>query len=374
MPVTERQHSGDFNVALNGYRGVCALLVYFYHLGSAGVVAWPAGSPANDAATYLWSSLRYGVEMFFMISGFVIIGSLLRHGSVGGFLRDRAIRIFTAWIPALLAVTAVCVAFRMKVFADVTALEGTWIFIANLLLLPPLAPLPMIHFASWSLTYEWVFYFTAALGALAYRRAPRRWWAPAVWVVPAAIFVCLFPRALFFITGVLVFKYRGGFAAHARWLKFPVLSLLVFLVAWRATGVDKAQLSATMVDYAVDGRIFYLAIAFLASVHLFASVCTSASKQFAFLNGRVFQFLGNVSYSFYLWHALVMALVKRVIAVYITPVYGTEVAFAVFAVACLVVALPLSWASWKVFEVSLAKVLRRRTAAKPLAERVAHAA
>ena len=63
----------EFNVALNGYRGLCALLVFVFHVGSAGVTDWPADSLGGEATGYLWSSLTYGVEMFFMISGFVIL-------------------------------------------------------------------------------------------------------------------------------------------------------------------------------------------------------------------------------------------------------------------------------------------------------------
>ena len=207
-----RDKRTDFNLSLNGYRGLCAMCVFVFHLGSAGVVQWPGGTPMQDAAYHFWASLSYGVDMFFMISGFVILGSLLRHESVSGFLRDRAVRIFTAWVPALIAVTVVCIAFRMKVFADATPLEAGYIFIANLFLLPPLAPLPMIHFGSWSLTYEWVFYLTAASGAFAYRRWPNSPWSNAAWAVPAALFVSMFPRALYFVTGVLVLQYRDWFA------------------------------------------------------------------------------------------------------------------------------------------------------------------
>ena len=94
----------EFNAALNGYRGLCALLVFIFHVGSAGIVMWPSGSALENLMGNLWYSLTYGVEMFFMISGFVILGSLLRHRTISGFLQDRAIRIFSAWIPALCAV------------------------------------------------------------------------------------------------------------------------------------------------------------------------------------------------------------------------------------------------------------------------------
>src|SRR5579864_3242300 len=111
--VSNRQH---FNAALNGFRGFCALSVFLFHLGSAGVVSWPRGSAVKDAVAYLWVSLAYGVEMFFMISGFVILGSLLRHSTLRGFLQDRFIRIYSAWVPALMAVATVCIVLKMKMF------------------------------------------------------------------------------------------------------------------------------------------------------------------------------------------------------------------------------------------------------------------
>src|ERR1043165_6713290 len=94
----------EFNPAVNGYRGLCALLVFVFHCGSAGVIAWPSGSLLADSGAWLWSACRYGVEMFFMISGFVILGSLLRHASVQASLQDRVVRIFSAWVPTLIVV------------------------------------------------------------------------------------------------------------------------------------------------------------------------------------------------------------------------------------------------------------------------------
>ncbi|HEY5809909.1 MAG TPA: acyltransferase family protein, partial [Povalibacter sp.] len=134
----------DFNLPLNGYRGLCAMLVFVYHVGAADIMAWPSGSPVADAITYLWSSLTYGVEMFFMISGFVILGSALRHPTTGAFLRDRVARIFSAWVPTLCALTAVCMLFQIKPLAGAGALDAGALFVANLFLLPPIVHIPMI--------------------------------------------------------------------------------------------------------------------------------------------------------------------------------------------------------------------------------------
>lgn len=361
--MKDQPHRAEFNVALNGYRGICALLVYFYHLGSARVMPWPGGTVANDAVTYVWSSLKYGVEMFFMISGFVILGSLLRHENVSSFLKDRFIRIYSAWIPSLIAVTVVLLALHIKLFARLAPLEQFGLFVANVFLLPPLLPLPMIHQVSWSLSYEWVFYLTAAVGAVLYRSAPHRTWDKVLWMGLAALFICLFPRSLFFVTGVIVFKYQAWFAEHKRWLRWPLVSLLVFLVAWRYTGVGFAHLSYTFFHMVVDGRWIAAVIAFVASLHMFASVCLNASRQFAFLNGKTFQFLGLISYSFYLWHSLVMSVVKRIIPGMVPD--GSLLEFAVFAIASLAIAIPVSWASWAIFEVRVAKIIRRAFARPP---------
>jgi peptidoglycan/LPS O-acetylase OafA/YrhL len=360
-----RDRRTEFNVTLNGYRGLCALLVFAFHLGSAGVVDWPGGTPAKDLAYDFWTSLSFGVDMFFMISGFVILGSLSRHDDVGDFLRDRVVRIFSAWIPALLAVSAICIALRMKVFADVTFLQGLWIFVANFFLLPPLAPVPMIHIGSWSLTYEWVFYFTAAAGVLAYRRAPGSVWATVAWAVPAMLFVTLYPRAIYFMTGVLVFKYRDWFATKAQWLKWPLASLCIFLLAWRAIGMDE-HTNNTLPELILDGRWILGLLAFVASVHMFACVCLNSSRQTGFLNSAVFQFLGNISYSFYLWHVLVMSLTKRIVIGEISPVFGTTFGFIVFLLSSLAIAIPVSWASWQVFEVLVARKWRHALKRRPV--------
>jgi peptidoglycan/LPS O-acetylase OafA/YrhL len=151
------------------------------------------------------------------------------------------------------------------------------------------------------------------------------------------------------------------------------LSLVVFLIAWKLTDANQAQLSDTLFDWAADGRWLAAAVAFIASLHMFACACLNARGEFGFLATRPFQFLGNISYSFYLWHALVMAAVKRVVNSHIVPAHGAGIGFVAFATGCLIVSVPLAWASWKVFEVALAKCLRSRLSSRAVPAEVARA-
>jgi polysaccharide biosynthesis protein PslH len=355
----------DFNASLNGYRGFCALLVFGFHLGSAGVVSLPRGTLAEDAAANLWTSLAYGVEMFFMISGFVILGSLLRHATLKAFLKDRFIRIYSAWVPALAAVTAVCAILKMKMFIDASFQKGLGIFIGNLFLLPPLLPFPLVHQGSWSLSYEWVFYISAVVGAWLMRRTAPRRWAVGAWAIFSCLFVCLYPRSLFFLTGVTVFVCQSWFRRHERWLKQPLISLLVFLVAWRFTEADRPDSGGTLFIWVGSGQWPAVIVAFLASLHLFASITLSASRQFGFLKSRTFQFLGTISYSFYLWHALVMSATKRFANAYLVPRYGLDAGFLFFLASSLALGLLVAWISWALFEVRFAKVIRKSLAPNP---------
>ncbi|HEY5807687.1 MAG TPA: acyltransferase family protein, partial [Povalibacter sp.] len=202
------------------------------------------------------------------------------------------------------------------------------------------------------------FYLVAAGAVVLYRRnSPRH--VQALWLALGGIFILLFPRALFFVTGVLVFQHRAWFAERTRWLQYPVISLFVFLIAWRATDILMAHLSDTVFDFLLDGRWFALLIAFAASIHLFASLTLNASRQFAFLSGSLFQFLGQISYSFYLWHTLVMSVTKRIFVPPVIEEYGVVAGVVVFAVSSLAIAIPVSWVSWNLFEVRLAGAMKR---------------
>ena len=356
--------SSGFNRSLHGYRGFCALLVFLFHAGNAGVISTRALGVVPD---FLWTSLRYGVEMFFMISGYVILGSLLRHASIVRFLGDRFVRIYGAWVPALVSVSIVCAAFDAKSFAGLAARDGWRLFFANLLLLPPLVSVPLVHKGSWSLTYEWVFYLAAALGAVLLRkRMVGARWSIGLYLALVAGFVCMFPRATYFLTGVIVFTHASWFERRRSWLRFPMLSMLVFLVTWRFTQVDEAELSITYLDLLRDYRWLAALVAFLASLHMFACVALRSSTQLSFLDGRPFQFLGSISYSFYLWHALVMSAVKRIVTPYVVPHFGAVLGFCLFVLASALLAIAVSWLSFTLCEVRLAHAAHRLLAAKRL--------
>lgn len=81
---------------LDGLRGLAILLVVLFHF----YVRWPEIYPYRDAyaETFLFKYGFLGVQLFFMISGFVIFMSLDASKSVFDFARKRWIRLFPAML------------------------------------------------------------------------------------------------------------------------------------------------------------------------------------------------------------------------------------------------------------------------------------
>ena len=83
-------------VYLDGLRGVAILLVVFFHSYSR----WPRLNPFGDRfmTTPILSDGWIGVQLFFMISGFVIALSLRGSDNFRGFLFRRWLRLFPAML------------------------------------------------------------------------------------------------------------------------------------------------------------------------------------------------------------------------------------------------------------------------------------
>jgi len=111
-----------FRPDVEGLRAVAVLLVVFYHAG----LSWLSGG-------------YVGVDVFFVISGFVITGVLLRERqstgklSIVGFYGRRTRRIIPAATLVIIAATLASFGLLGVVYGDQTATDARWasVFLAN---------------------------------------------------------------------------------------------------------------------------------------------------------------------------------------------------------------------------------------------------
>jgi len=288
-------------------RGVAVLLVLVRHLyvmerNYGGGEMWlPAILKVGDA----------GVDLFFVISGFVMVwisrGRFQRSGEFWAFLYRRATRIFPLyWLFSLLVLAVFLVSP-----AWVPAMQkGQVHLLASFLLLPQLV-LPLLG-PGWTLDHEAYFYFVFALALLLPERRLSLFlllWGLAVAVGSnlyfrqaalldnAAIKMITNPLTIEFVGGALVaLAIRRGWR-HGDWLCLIGGGLLLPLSHFFFDPLD------------VEGlRFFCFGLPAVLIVYGAVSLESRARVQFP----RWLQSVGDASFSIYLSHILVIEFVGRI--------------------------------------------------------------
>ena len=341
----------DFNPYVHGARGLFAALVFVFHVANSGLptfAPWRTG-PLFDATM----SLQFGVELFFGISGFVIVGALGRAPSIRAFLWDRATRIYPVLWVSLVAITLAA------------ALAGRWRPPLGQWLLNFAAPPPFIHVgqinpAAWSLGYELTFYALAAFVWWLRPRAPSAW-RPAAYVI-GAIMVVLFPRAILIPAGIFIALGLGQRASWWRWSAVPELWLVLFLALWGGIALSEGEIQTlNPLDLPVErwSVLPVMLLAGLCGTLALAGIAGGRGLIAPILASPPMRWLGTVSYSFYLWHPVVMAVVKAAMLKAGAPALLGSWSQTVFGLASLPGALIVASLSQRWLEFGLTRWLRR---------------
>jgi peptidoglycan/LPS O-acetylase OafA/YrhL len=304
-----RADPGRFNHTVHGARGLFALAVFLFHVVNSGLPTWAA--LREPAVQYLLRTSEFGVELFFCISGYVICGALRRARDPGAFLTDRAVRIYPSLWVSILVIVAIGLATGQHGYGTLDRLSLAWLVPTSMAALPGLLPFGNLNPVGWSLGYEMCFYlFCTGLWAARLRAGP---WGAALVVPAAAAMIVFYPRAIFLLCGILVAEGFLDSPRLARLIRFPGVWLLAFLCAWRAIQLCSLPRDFTVVplfDWADDRRLPLALLAFVAATLGFAGLAAGHGLLGRLLRGRVLQYLGTISFSFYLWHIVVMAGVK----------------------------------------------------------------
>lgn len=142
---------------LDALRGIAAMSVALQH---GAELLWPA---------YLRWSIEvfrpgeYGVFVFFLVSGFIIPASLEKRGSVRAFWVGRVLRLFPLYWAALLAIALLAVTVDRSLVTGV----DRWSFANNFTMVQNFTTGGNVIGASWTLAFEMVFYLLCSALLLA---------------------------------------------------------------------------------------------------------------------------------------------------------------------------------------------------------------
>jgi peptidoglycan/LPS O-acetylase OafA/YrhL len=264
-----------------------------------------------------------GVDVFFVISGFVITGLLLRESAATARIRvlpfygRRARRIVPS---AMLVIVATVLAERLIVghtAANLVASDAKWaaVFLANFtpghgnLFSPTPAPLS----AYWSLAVEEQFYLVYPVLFLLVLTIGRHWslrlkLSALLAVAIATSFawsVISSPGSLTAYASPLTRAWElaigGLLAAGAGWLnRMP--GYLAAIMSW--AGLVGIALAASVVSFTIGGYPGYIAALPVGATCLIIAGGTAAPRLGAevLLKQAPFKWLGRWSYAIYLWH------------------------------------------------------------------------
>lgn len=134
---------------LDGLRGVAILLVLIGHFSATYPVYFPSG-PTPPFSIYFGGM---GVQLFFMISGYVILISALRQGSAVRYLINRAVRLYPAYWVAL-AISSLIIATVGIEYKTITAPQ----VLINATMFQRFLFVDNVDDVYWTLAIEWQFY------------------------------------------------------------------------------------------------------------------------------------------------------------------------------------------------------------------------
>lgn len=299
--------ANGFRPEIQGLRAIAVLVVLVFHV-------WPQTLTGG----YI------GVDVFFVISGYLITGLLLRDAEKGegisilGFYSKRIRRLLPAATLVLVAV-ATCISVlpvvrwegtAHEIIASALYFENWWLAWNSVdYLALESAPSPLQHY--WSLSVEEQYYIVwPILLALA-------WLVPAARRRPRAVF-----GSLVIAIGLLSLLHSihitaknpgfGYFATTTRAWELAIGGALAVFTGWRNLP-GPARLAAgylgigaiALAAFAFDGKTVFPGYHALLPTVGAALVLVSGQVRWApygLLKTRPFQYFGDISYSLYLWH------------------------------------------------------------------------
>lgn len=305
-----KKTSGSRLLELDSLRGIAAFSVVLFHYTSHYHSLY--GHEASFHPRF--PAGKYGVYLFFMISGFVILMTLEKRRGWKDFVVSRISRLYPAYWAAMIVTFAVVTMFGLPDWP-----VGPHAFLINLTMAQQWLKTPHVDGVYWTLSLELSFY--AIMLALSL----------------AGLLARLKTVALIWMAAQI-----AAFAVMASGRHVPTLVQVSFLLLyahlflagmmfyrWKTTGFTPAlgmTLALTLAMHVLIGEAGSMVPTLLS----YAVFLLFTWDRLAFLRVRPMLFLGTISYSLYLLHANIgYVIISRGYALGISPYVSVAVSMAV---------------------------------------------
>ncbi|WP_314873615.1 acyltransferase family protein [Stomatobaculum longum] len=279
--------------SLDGVRGFAALFILLYHWFFIGALQG-FYSKAIYIPQGFWG--EFGVDVFFILSGFAILYSTGDGITPGVFLKKRLLRIYPTFFVSATFVLIMRIALGIEARGQIIAYLTSFTMMTDLVGRTPLSSI------YWTLMVECKFYLLVIVIMKLGLWKEHKYGVMYTWVI--ASFLIKQP----FITNLMILKYAGHFVmgilfyllyykeGDARMIPLAVLSGLGIyrnmtgFQGWIVGSFNVANYSELKMFFAM---VFILAVIFAAPYY----------KGWGAKTEKAFALLGRLSFAFYLIHA-----------------------------------------------------------------------
>jgi peptidoglycan/LPS O-acetylase OafA/YrhL len=355
------KHSRKNIPGLDGLRGTAILGVMLFHFSNE----------SHFARIFLpFHPGWVGVDLFFVLSGFLITGILLdsrdKPRYFFNFYMRRVLRIFPLYYSFLLLMLVIYLVSGTKI---VPGLDRTvhawpwWVFYGANFLVAARGWIYPVMGGLWSLAVEEHFYFCwpafvrfttprvllggAIFGALA--SLGLRFAISAAGVANPLVYYCLTPCRLdgLCIGAALAVVYKSRGLESIRGLAW---TMLVCGAAGFLLGLAWSH-SASFNGYKTQTFGFFALDVMFGGVLVHSVLATPGSWLYKILNGRALPFLGKYSYALYVLHPLVtQTLSTHFLPVLQSHVHSNVLGPLIYAAICSCGSIAMALASWHLIE------------------------
>jgi peptidoglycan/LPS O-acetylase OafA/YrhL len=288
-PESRSAARAGFNIPAHGLRGIASLMVFCAHImGGTAKHIYNTNADYVAAVEKPWSFGIYGVNIFFVISGFVIYQSVKQYSP-----KEFALRRFLRLYPLFFAMSVLFVVLNAATNAypatnDLKSVLSGFLFLDLFTGTEQLTP------NAWSLTYEVIFYALTCFVFTAIVTLQK----PLLGALAAALslaFLIAYPIAFYFLGGVLVrILYERDITPPPALRLWAEAALLAGCVVLGSTG----HIDYTWAALAKPENALRIAV----TIGFFYVAVQPDSLTERALKWPVFLYFGTISYSLYLVH------------------------------------------------------------------------
>ncbi|MBW4506924.1 MAG: acyltransferase [Scytonematopsis contorta HA4267-MV1] len=290
---------------IDALRGIAAILVTFYHFYEGGPIKNIVSGKIPSYIDIFFANGWVGVQIFFVISGFVIAHSFKDYSITPSFIRNflwrRAIRLLPPyWVVIFLSISLNYASNFFLTDRTVPVANGN-VILANLLLVYTIFGLNAIIPIAWTLCAEIQFYtlFAVSQGIFQKLTSKLEYQFPVLVIVFAPLAIA----SLFLKSQLITFPLGGVYLGE--WYSFFVGFLSYLAIYKNQHKIEYFLYSYLAIMITILAVKWNLAIAISLATVFIIYLLGKLNHLYDYLNNDWLQYFGKISYSLYLIHTVI---------------------------------------------------------------------